>query len=272
MMKSRFVSFVLFLALLAAFFASAPALAASKTLTVFAAASMTESMNEIGGLYKKAAPDVDVVFNFDSSGTLKTQIQNGADCDVFISAGQRQMNQLDITADPSVNTERLDFVAEGTRFNIVSNRVVLIVPKGKNTNKISDFKDAATDKVSLISLGNSDVPVGQYAQEIYANLGLWDNLNSSGKISFASNVKEVVTQVAAGAVDCGVVYSTDAAASDQVEIVSDAPAGSHAPITYPAAILKGAKDDAAARSFVDFLKGEEASNVLKRMGFAIPER
>ncbi|MDR3354692.1 MAG: molybdate ABC transporter substrate-binding protein, partial [Synergistaceae bacterium] len=111
------------------------------------------------------------------------------------------------------------------------------------------------------------------AQEIYESLGLWDGLKSSGKVSFASNVKEVLTQVASGAVDCGVVYSTDAAsAPDQVEIAADAPAGSHAPITYPAAILKAASDKAEARSFVDFLKGEEASDVLRRMGFAIPER
>jgi molybdate transport system substrate-binding protein len=273
MRRSKLVLSVLSLTLFAAFFTlalSAPALAAEKTVTVFAAASMTESLNEIGELYKKAAPDVEVVFNFDSSGTLKTQIQNGADCDIFISAGQRQMNQLDAAADPSVNTESLDFVASATRFNIVSNRVVLIVPKGKNTKGISDFKDAASDKVSLISLGNSDVPVGQYAQEIYANLGLWDSLNSSGKISFASNVKEVLTQVAEGAVDCGVVYSTDAATSDQVEIAADAPAGSHAPITYPAAVMKGAKDEAAALAFVNFLKSEDASNVLSRIGFAIP--
>jgi molybdate transport system substrate-binding protein len=233
---------------------------------------MTESLGEIADLYKKTAPDVEIVYNFDSSGTLKTQIQQGADCDVFISAGQRQMNQLDISADPSVNTESLDFVLPDSRFNIVANRVVLIVPKGKNPSGIGDFKDAATDKVSLISLGNSDVPVGQYSQEIYTSLGLWDGLNSSGKISFASNVKEVLTQVAAGAVDCGVVYSTDAATSTGVEIAADAPEGSHAPITYPAAILKGVKDEGAARAFLDFLKGDEATAVFKRIGFAIPAR
>jgi molybdate transport system substrate-binding protein len=232
---------------------------------------MTESLNEIAGLYKAAAPDVEIVYNFDSSGTLKTQIQEGADCDVFISAGQRQMNQIDITADPSVNTEKLDFVLPGTRFNIVSNRVVLIVPKGKNPKGIADFKDVATDKVSLVALGNSDVPVGQYSEEIYKKLGLWDQLNSQKKISFASNVKEVLAQVEAGAVDCGVVYSTDAATSDGVDVVADAPSGSHAPITYPAAILKRTKDEGAAKAFVEFLKSEAAANVFKRIGFAIPK-
>jgi molybdate transport system substrate-binding protein len=242
--------------------------AASKTVTVFAAASMTESMNEIAGLYKAVAPDVEIVYNFDSSGTLKTQIQEGADCDIFISAGQRQMNQIDITADPKVNTDKLDFVLPGTRFDIVSNRVVLIVPKGKNPKGIKDFADVATDKVSLVALGNSDVPVGQYSEEIYKKLGVWDQLNEQKKISFASNVKEVLTQVEAGAVDCGVVYSTDAATSSGVEIVADAPAGSHAPITYPAAILSRTKDEAAAKAFVEFLKSDASKNVFRRIGFA----
>jgi molybdate transport system substrate-binding protein len=256
--------------LLSAFFARAGS-AAEQTLTVFAAASMTESMNAIADLYKKAAPDVSIVYNFDSSGTLKTQIQEGADCDIFISAGQRQMDQMDISADPKANTEKLDFVQRGTRFNIVSNKVVLITPKGI-TKGISDFKDAATDKVSLIALGNSDVPVGQYSEQIYKKLGLWDSMNEAKKISFASNVKEVLAQVASGAVDCGVVYSTDAATSGEVEVVADAPEGSHAPITYPAAILKRAKDTAAARAFVAYLKGEEASGVFTKIGFAIPSK
>jgi molybdate transport system substrate-binding protein len=254
----------------ASFFAVAPAPAADHTVVVFAAASMTESLNEIAGLYKKVAPDVEIVYNFDSSGTLKTQIQEGADCDVFISAGQKQMDQIDIAADPSVNTDKLDFVLADTRFNIVSNKVVLITPKGA-AKGISDFSNAATDKVSLIALGNADVPVGQYSEQIYKKLGLWDGLNAASKISFASNVKEVLAQVASGAVDCGVVYSTDAATSDAVEIVASAPDGSHAPITYPAAILKGARDASAAGGFVEFLKGKEATAVFERIGFSIPK-
>jgi molybdate transport system substrate-binding protein len=245
---------------------------AGKTVTVFAAASMTESMNQIVELYKKAAPNVTIVCNFDSSGTLKTQIQQGAECDVFISAGQRQMDQIDIAANPSVNTEKLNFVLPGTRFDIVANQIVLIVPKGKNPKGISDFKDVMTDKVSLLALGNSDVPVGQYSQEIYTNLGVWEQLNRMSKITFASNVKEVLVQVAAGAVDCGIVYSTDAATSGGVEIAAEAPAGSHRPIVYPAAILKRTKDEAAAKAFVEFLKGDAAKGVFKAIGFAIPAR
>jgi molybdate transport system substrate-binding protein len=233
---------------------------------------MTESLKEIAELYKASAPDVNIVYNFDSSGTLKTQIQEGSECDIFISAGQKQMDQIDITADAKVNTDRLDFVMPGTRFNIVSNRVVLIVPKGRNPKGIGDFRDVATDKVTLAALGNSDVPVGQYSQQIFTKLGLWDRLNSQKKISFASNVKEVLAQVEEGAVDCGVVYSTDAAASKGVEVVADAPKDTHEPITYPAAILKGVKDEAAAKAFVEFLKSGESAAVFKRIGFAIPEK
>jgi molybdate transport system substrate-binding protein len=258
------------LGVLAVLFASAPSAFAEKTLTVFAAASMTESMNEIAGLYGKAAPDVKIVYNFDSSGTLKTQIQEGADCDIFISAGQRQMDQIDISADPAVNTEKLDFVEPGTRFDIVSNKVVLIVPKGNNPKRLSDFNDVGTDKVFLIALGNSDVPVGQYSEQIFKSLGFWDAINEARKISFASNVKEVLAQVAAGAVDCGVVYGTDAATSSEVEVAAGAPEGTHAPIVYPAAVLNRAADKDAARAFAEFLKGGEASAVFKRIGFSIP--
>lgn len=244
--------------------------AAQKELSVFAAASMTESLNQIVELYGKVRPDVKIVCNFDSSGTLKTQIQQGADCDVFISAGQKQMDQLDITADPGVNTEKLDFVMPGTRFDIVTNKVVLIVPKGMNPNKIASFDDVSTDKVKLVALGNSDVPVGQYSQQIFEKLGVWKAMNDQQKITFAGNVKEVLSQVAAGAVDCGVVYSTDAATSAAVEIATSAPAGSHAPITYPAAVLKKTSDPDAAKAFTEFLRGPEAVAVLEKVGFAIP--
>lgn len=270
MKRYRILSFfppILFLSMVI----TGAAFAAPAELSVFAAASMTESMNKIAEAYKKVAPDVKIIYNFDSSGTLKTQIQQGADCDIFISAGQRQMDQMDIKADPKVNTEKLDFVLESTRFNIVANKVVMIVPRGVNPKKINDFKDVVTDKVSLIALGNSDVPVGQYSQEIYTKLGLWDELNKQKKITFAGNVKEVLSQVAAGAVDCGIVYSTDAATSKGVDVAAEAPAGSHQDITYPAAILKRTKEEKAAADFASFLKGPESSAIFKEIGFAIPQ-
>ena len=250
-----------FLALICAVvLAAAPAFAATE-LSVFAAASMTESMNQIAQMYQKVDPNVKIVYNFDSSGTLKTQIEQGAECDIFISAGQKQMNAINVK-----------FVMPGTRFNIVANKVVLIVPKGKNATNIRSFGDVVTDKVKLIALGNSDVPVGQYSEEIFKNMGIWDRLKSENKITFASNVKEVLAQTAAAAVNCGIVYSTDAATSNAVEVVASAPKDTHKPIVYPAAIMKNTKQKAAAEAFVKFLKGDACSDVFKKIGFAIPEK
>ena len=243
-------------------------------LIVFAAASMTETLNEIAELYKEVAPNVTLTFNFDSSGTLKTQIQEGADCDLFISAAQKQMNQLDGSRDAEGgNDEGLDFVLQGTRVDLVENKVVLVVPEG-NPAGVTSFEDVATDKVSLIALGNSDVPVGQYSEEIFTYMGVWDQLNSDQKITFGTNVKEVTSQVAAGAVDCGVIYATDAAsaiaAGDKMEVVSEAPAGSHQEVVYPAAVLNITQHEAEARAFLDYLQTDACSAVFESVGFSIP--
>jgi molybdate transport system substrate-binding protein len=242
---------------------------AKTEVVVFAAASMTEAMNEIAALYAKTDKNVTIVYNFDSSGTLKTQIQAGAPCDIFISAGQLQMNQLDSAADKAVNKDNLDFVLQGSRFNIVSNQVVLIVPKGSKKG-INNFNDVFTDKVKLVAIGNFDVPVGQYTRDIYTSLGKWEDLQKSGKVTYGSNVKEVLSHVASGAVDCGIVYGTDAATQKNVTVVASAPAGSHPPVIYPAAIVKGTANQAAAENFVKFLKGPQARKVFERIGFAIP--
>lgn len=240
-------------------------------LVVFAAASMTETLQEIQSTYATIAPHVTLLFNFDSSGTLKTQIQEGAEADIFISAGKKQVDELDIQADPAVNVDSLDFISPESRFDLLTNQVVLIVPKGSDKG-LSSFADAATDKVSLIALGNSDVPVGQYAQDVYTSLGLWDQMNENQKITFASNVKEVLEQVNSLAVDCGVVYSTDAATSDGVEIVCAAPEGSHKPVVYPAAIIKTSQHPDEAQAFLEYLKGPEATAVFESVGFSIPNR
>ena len=235
-------------------------------LIVFAAASMTDTMNEIAEMYKAVEPDVNIVYNFDSSGTLKTQIQEGADCDIFISAAQKQMNQLDAAQDAEANPEKLDFVDTDTRFNLVSNSVVLITPVGNPAN-ITSFDDVATEKVSLIALGNSDVPVGQYSEEIFTYMGVWDQLNSEQKITFGTNVREVLAQVEDGGVDCGIVYSTDAATTDKVAIAAAAPEGSHKAITYPAAVLKTSKNPDAAKAFIDYLKTDDCTAVFEDAGF-----
>jgi molybdate transport system substrate-binding protein len=242
--------------------------AASEELIVFAAASMTEAMNEIAGLYKKVAPNVTIVYNFDSSGTLRTQIKQGAPCDFFLSAGQAQMNEIDISADPSVNKDKSDFVLAGSRWNIVSNQVVMIVPKG-STKGITAFGDALTGKAGLVAIGNSDVPVGQYTEQIFKRLGSWDQLVSSGKITYGSNVKEVLSHVASGAADCGFVYGTDAATNSQVTVAAADTTGV-SPV-YPAAVLKTGPNRAAAEKFAAFLKGPEAKAVFQKIGFGIPQ-
>jgi molybdate transport system substrate-binding protein len=225
------------------------------TLNVFAAASLTEALNEIATLYKTAAPDVTLSFNFDSSGKLQTQIENGAEADVFLSAGQKQMDAL-----------AGKFIDDATRKNLLNNKVVLIVPQG-STKGIASFEDVLTDKASLVSIGNADVPVGQYTEEIFKFLKGWEVL--SKKASLGSNVKEVLSQVESASVDCGVVYSTDAATAKNIQVVASAPAGSHKPVIYPVAVLKESKNPEAAQAYLDFLKSGRAIEVFEKIGFEV---
>jgi molybdate transport system substrate-binding protein len=242
----------------------------SSELVVFAAASMTETMEQIAELYKKKAPNVKLTYNFDSSGTLKTQIQEGADCDIFISAGQRQMDQLDSAASASVNTEGLDFVLQGTRIDFLENKVTLCVPKG-NPAGITSFavlaEKLANDNI-LFAMGNSDVPVGQYTQRILSFFKLDEKaLANGGKITYGSNVKEVTTQIAASSVSCGVVYCTDAFSAG-LEIVDYATVEMCGQVIYPAAVMKAGKNPDTAAAFLEYLKTDEALSVFEKVGFA----
>ena len=239
-------------------------------LIVFAAASMTETMNQIAELYKAKAPNVTLTYNFDSSGTLKTQIQEGAECDLFISAGQKQMNQLDITADPEVNTDKLDFVLEGTRVNLLENRVTLCVPEGnpKDIKSFDDLADKLKEGSVLMAMGNSDVPVGQYTQKILAFYGLdEEKLAKGGVITYGTNVKEVTTQVTEASVDCGVAYRTDAfsAGLTPVDYATKEMCGQ---VIYPAAVLNVSKNQEAAKEFLAYLRTDEAMKVFEAVGFA----
>ena len=237
-------------------------------LVVFAAASMTETLTEIADLYKEVAPNVTLTFNFDSSGTLKTQIEEGAVCDLFISAAKKQMDQLDITADREKNPDGLDFVASETRVDLLENKVALCVPEG-NPKGLKSYDDLAAlqDKDILMAMGNEDVPVGQYTQKILAYYNLDEAaLAAAGKLTYGSNVKEVASQVAEGAVDCGIIYSTDAFSAN-LTVVDTATEDMCGQVIYPAAVLKASEHKDEAQAFLDYLKGAEASEIFAKVGF-----
>ena len=243
--------------------------AQSVELIVFAAASLTETLTAIGETYSAENPGVTFRFNFDSSGTLKTQIQEGADCDLFISAGQKQMDQLDIIASADVNKDRLDFVDSDTRVDLLENKVVLCVPEG--SDKGIDSFDALAEHLKaqdiLFCMGNSDVPVGQYTQKILAYYALDEEaLAAAGVITYGSNVKEVTTQITEASVDAGVVYCTDAYSAGLTP-VDEATKEMCGQVIYPAAVLKAAPNAEAAREFLAYLQTDRAATVFESVGF-----
>ena len=244
--------------------------AQSVELIVFAAASLTETLTAIGETYSAENPGVTFRFNFDSSGTLKTQIQEGADCDLFISAGQKQMNQLDITASADVNKDGLDFVDPSTRVDLLENKVVLCVPEG--SDKGIDSFDALAEHLKaqdiLFCMGNSDVPVGQYTQKILAYYDLDEEaLAAAGVITYGSNVKEVTTQITEASVDAGVVYCTDAFSAGLTP-VDEATKEMCGQVIYPAAVLKAAPNAEAAKEFLAYLQTDRAATVFEGVGFS----
>ena len=250
--------------------ASSEAAAEPAELIVFAAASLTETLTAIGETYMAEHPGVTFRFNFDSSGTLKTQIQEGADCDLFISAGQKQMNQLDITASAEVNKDGLDFVDADSRVNLLENKVVLCVPEG--SDKGIDSFDALAEHLKaqdiLFCMGNSDVPVGQYTQKILAYYDLDEAaLTAAGVITYGSNVKEVSTQVTEASVDAGVVYCTDAYSAGLTP-VDEATKEMCGQVIYPAAVLKAAPNAQAAKEFLAYLQTDKAMTVFEGVGFS----
>lgn len=241
----------------------------SMELIVFAAASLTETLNAIAETYSAENPGVTFSFNFDSSGTLKTQIQEGADCDLFISAGQKQMNQLDSTASAEGNTEGLDFVDAESRVDLLENKVVLCVPEGsdKGIDNFDSLAEHLKAEDILFCMGNSDVPVGQYTQKILAYYDLDEAaLAAAGVITYGSNVKEVTTQVSEASVDAGVVYCTDAYSAGLTP-VDEATKEMCGQVIYPAAVMKNALHAEAAKEFLAYLRTDKAATVFESVGF-----
>lgn len=239
---------------------------ATDKLIIFAAASMTETLDKVIEAYKKVNPNVEIIATYDSSGTLKTQIREGAACDIFISAAQKQMNQIDASKDEkSGNKDGLDFVLQGSRVNLLENKVVLAVPDD-NKAQINSFADLGSDKVKLLCIGNEDVPVGAYSLELLKSLNILDKLQEGKKLTYGSNVKEVTTQVKEGTVDAGIIYATDAAAAG-LKVVDKADEKLCSQVIYPAAIMKNTQNEKAAQEFMKFLQSKEAMDIFATVGF-----
>lgn len=224
-------------------------------LNVLAAASMTDVLTELGKTYETEHPEVKLVFSFDSSGTLQTQIEQGAPADIFISAAMKQMDEL----------KQEGFMKKDSIVKLLENKVVLIQPKDA-AEKLTSFEDVATEKVSMAAIGDADVPVGQYTEQIYKNLGLWDQVKA--KANLATNVRQVLDWVATKNVDCGIVYATDAMIEEQVQVVCEAPEGLCEQVIYPAGVVKASNHADAAEKFMDYLQTEEAKAVFTKYGFA----
>lgn len=227
------------------------------TLTVFAAASLQETLTEIGAAYEAQREDVEVIFNFDSSGTLKTQIESGAACDVFFSAAPRQMDELDC-----VMTE--------SRIDLLENQVVLAVSAGESA-AVTDFSDMAAQLAAgtlFLAVGNADVPVGQYTQKIFSYYGLDEAaLAARGTLTYGSNAKEVTVHVVEGMADCGVVYRTDAYAA-ALTVVDTATAEMCGRVVYPAAVLTVSAQPQQAQDFLAFCRSDAAMEIFTAAGFA----
>lgn len=225
-------------------------------ILVAAAASLKNAYeDELIPMFQEKYPNVTVKGTYDSSGKLQTQIEEGLEADVFMSAATKQMKALDEEG----------MIASDTITNLLENKIVLIVPAGSQSGfeKFEDIEHAET-----IALGDpASVPAGQYAQEALTSLGIWDKIQD--KVSFGTNVTEVLNQVAASSADAGIVYATDAASmADQVEVVAEAPKGSLAKkVIYPVAVVKESAHETEAKNFVEFLKSEEAMKVFEAYGF-----
>lgn len=243
-------------------------------LIVFAAASMTETMNQLKEMYEQNNPNVTVTYNFDSSGTLLKQLKEGADCDLFVSAALKQMDAVDgsLKDDTEKNPDGLDLIVTDSRVDLLENKVTLTVPEG-NPKGIKSFDQLAELLKSgdvLLAMGNSDVPVGQYTMKIFDYYGLDEAaLAASGVLTYGSNVKEVTSQVSEAAADCGIIYATDAFSAG-LTVVDSATPEMCGRVIYPAAILKGEHEE-AAQTFLDFLKTDEAMQVFASVGFSPAE-
>ncbi len=228
--------------------------AAADEVTVSAAISLKDVLEEISGLYRTENPGVAIHFNLGASGTLQRQIEEGAPVDLFISASPSQMDSL----------ASRGLILADTRKDLVKNIVVLIAPVGRGS--IASFQDLVRPDVKVIAIGDPQtVPAGKYAQETLTHFGLYDRLKP--KFVLAKDVRQVLTYVDTGNADAGIVYLTDVRTSERVSVIAAAPEDSHSPVVYPLAVIAGSKNVAAAKTFEEFLLGSRASAIFKKYGF-----
>lgn len=227
----------------------------SVSLTVSAAASLQDALKAIAPIYVRENPNIEINYNFASSGALQQQLEQGAPVDVFLSAGPKQMNAL----------EQKDLLLPQTRQNLLKNRMVLVVPLEQT--KVSGFKDLTKDTVKKVAIGDPDsVPAGMYGKQVLESLQLYESL--SAKFVFAKDVRQVLSYVETENVAAGLVYATDATVSDRVEVIATAPEDTHEPIVYPVAVIRDSIHLEAAKAFVEFLATEEATEIFEQYGFA----
>src|ERR1700747_377019 len=225
-----------------------------RDLTVSAAISLRDALEETSRLYSVDHPAVTVHFNLGSSGTLQRQIEQGAPVDIFISASTKEMDAL----------QSQGLLLLGTRKDLVKNSVVLIVPEGNKA--ISGFQDLTKPAVKTVAIGEPQtVPAGKYAQEVLTHFGIYDQLKP--KLVLQKDVRQVLTYIETGNADAGIVYATDAKISKKVTVVATAPADSHSPVVYPAAVIKNSTNPAASNAFLEFLAGEKARALFEKYGF-----
>jgi molybdate transport system substrate-binding protein len=233
-----------------------PATAQEVTLTVSAAASLKDALQELQTLYQQRASNIRIAYNFGASGALQQQIEQGAPVDIFVSAAAKQMDAL----------QSKNLLLPKTRRNLLTNQLALIAPK--NSTGITSFNQLSNPNVKRIVIGEPrSVPAGEYAVEVFKKLGILEQIKS--KFVLGNNVRQVLAAVESGSVDAGMVYITDARTSNQVKVVAIAPEKLHSSIVYPIAVLKASKNASAAQAFVQYLSGNEASAVFKNHGFAI---
>jgi len=225
-----------------------------ETLTVSVAASLQNAMKDLAPVYERSHPGITLNFNFGGSGALEQQIESGAPVDVFFAAAPRPIDQL----------ASKGLILADTRRDLLRNQLVLVVPRGNMGP--NSFQELAAAKVKLIALGEpASVPAGDYGRQVLESLHIWKLVQP--KVVLTKDVRQALSYVETGNADAGIVYATDAHESQGVQVTSIAPAGSHAPVVYPVAVVKTSHDAAAARALVMFLAGLDAKAVFLRYGF-----